>query len=152
MGNNLLLYTSQPATREMEVFGQPKIRLHATTSAPRADFTAKLVRVTCSGKAEFLCIGIARSSWLFNNGSYTADEIHTWEFTLEPVAFVLARGESLRIEIASSAFPLYDRNPSTATPPQSADNWSWTRSTQQILHSPLHSSTLFLPLRGEPGW
>ena len=36
-----------------------------------------------------------------------------WEFTLEPIAFMLAPGERLRLEIASSAFPLYDRNPST---------------------------------------
>jgi putative CocE/NonD family hydrolase len=152
MGNNLLVYTSEPVVRETDIFGQPKIKLHATTSAANADFTAKLVRVTTSGKAEFLCIGIARSSWLFKDSRYTADEIHAWEFTLEPTAFVLAPGESLRLEIASSAFPLYDRNPSTATPPHLADNWNWSRSTQQILHSLSHPSTLFLPLRGEAGW
>jgi putative CocE/NonD family hydrolase len=152
LGNNLLVYTSEPVARETEIFGQPKIKLHAATSAPNADFTAKLVRVTSSGKAEFLCIGIARSSWLFQDGSFASDEIHSWEFTLEPTAFVLAAGESLRLEIASSAFPLYDRNPSTVTPAQLADNWNWSRSTQQILHSQTHPSTLFLPLRGEPGW
>jgi len=152
MGNNLLVYTSEPALRESEIFGQPKIKLYATTSAPNADFTAKLVRVTTSGKADFLSIGIARSSWLFKDSSFAADEIHAWEFTLEPTAFVLAVGESLRLEIASSAFPLYDRNPSTEAPPHLADNWKWARSTQQILHSRSHPSTLLLPVRGEAAW
>ena len=152
LGNNLLVYTSEPVQNATEVFGQPRIRLFAATSAAHADFTAKLVRVKPNGRAEFLCIGIARSSWLFRETGYTADEVHMWEFTLEPIAFVLASGERLRLEIASSEFPLYDRNPSTATLPQLADNWNWARSTQRVLHSAARSSVLYLPLKGEPGW
>jgi putative CocE/NonD family hydrolase len=152
MGNNLLVYTTEPAVREMEVFGQARVRLYAATSAGHADFTAKIVRVTAEGKAEFLSISIARSSWLFRDEGYTADEIHAWEFTLEPIAFVLAAGERLRLEIASSAFPLYDRNPSTDALPQLADNFNWARSTQQVLHSAEHPSVLYLPVKGEAGW
>jgi putative CocE/NonD family hydrolase len=152
MGNNLLVYTSEAAVREMEVFGHPRIKLYAATSAPYADFTAKLVRVTPAGRAEFLSIGIARSSWLFRGQDYAADRVHAWEFKLEPVSFVLAPGERLRLEIASSAFPLYDRNPSTSIPPQNADNWNWKRSTQQILHSIDCPSAIYLPLTGEAAW
>jgi putative CocE/NonD family hydrolase len=152
MGNNLLVYTSEPVTRETEIFGHPRVALQAVTSAQNADFTAKIVRVTASGRAEFLSIGIARSSWLFGDARYAADEIHLWEFTLEPISFVLAPGERLRLEVASSAFPLYDRNPSTGAPPQLADNWNWARSTQQILHTAAHPSALYLPVNGEPGW
>ncbi len=152
MGNNVLVFTSDTVARETEIFGQPRIKLYAATSASHADFTAKIARVTPNGRAEFLSIGVARSSWLFRDVAYAANEIHAWEFTLEPTAFVLAPGECLRLEIASSAFPLYDRNPSTDTPPQFADNWNWERSTQQVLHSASHPSALYLPLRGEPGW
>jgi putative CocE/NonD family hydrolase len=152
LGNNLLVYTSEPVAREMEILGQPRIRLYAVTSAPCADFTAKIVRVTKDGRVEFVSIGIARSSWLFGEERYTADETHNWEFTLEPVGFVLLPGERLRLEIASSAFPLYDRNPSTATPPQHATNWNWARSTQQVLHSASHPSALYLPVKGAAGW
>ena len=42
----LLVYTSNPVKHETEIFGQPRNRLYAATSAPQADFTAKLVRVT----------------------------------------------------------------------------------------------------------
>lgn len=152
LSNNLLVYISEPVKRETEIFGQPRIRLFAATSAAHADFAAKLVRVTAGGRAEFISIGIARSSWLFCNVGYSADSVHEWEFTLEPTAFVLAAGERLRIEIASSAFPLYDRNPSTAVPPQLADNWNWARSTQQVLHTMAHPSAIYLPIAGTPPW
>jgi putative CocE/NonD family hydrolase len=152
MGNNLLVYTTDSVKGETEIFGQPRIRMYAATSAAHADFTAKIVRVTASGRAEFLCIGIARSSWMFRGASYRADKVQLWEFTLEPTAFTLAAGERLRLEIASSAFPLYDRNPSTEISPQLADNWSWARSTQQVLHSAENPSVLYLPVKGEPGW
>ncbi len=147
MGNNLLVYTSPPATHSVEVFGQPRVRLFAATSAAHADLTAKLVRVKEDGQAEFLSIGIARSSWLFKN--YSPDTVHAWEFTLEPIAFVLRSGESLRLEIAGSAFPLYDRNPSSATPPPLADPWSWGRSTHQVIHTAEFTSILYLPVNGE---
>ncbi len=152
MGNNLLVYTSGPVNRATEIFGQPRIRLYAATSAAHADLTAKIVRVTTTDRAEFLSIGIARSSWLFRGSDYEADKVHLWEFTLEPLAFTLAPGDRLRLEIASSAFPLYDRNPSTNTLPHLADNWNWTRSTQQILHSAQCPSALYLPITGESGW
>ncbi len=152
MGNNLLVYTSEPVQQPTEVFGQPCVKLFAATSAAHADLVAKLVRVTAAGDAEFLCIGIARSSWLFREKGYAADTIQEWEFTLEPIAFVLVPGECLRLEIASSAFPLYDRNPSTDVPPQRADNWNWARSTQQIVHTAEQPSVLFLPVKGAAGW
>jgi len=152
LGNNLLVYTSAPASRDTEIFGQPRVVLYAATSAAHADLTAKLARVTPGGRAEFVCIGIARSSWLFRDAGYAADTVHAWEFALEPTAFVLAAGERLRLEVASSAFPLYDRNPSAAIAPQAADNWNWARSTQQVLHSAACPSALYLPLTGESPW
>jgi putative CocE/NonD family hydrolase len=152
MGNNVLVYSSALVLTPKHVFGQPRITLFATTSAANADFTAKLVLVTVAGQAEFISIGIARSSWLFRETSYVADEIHCWEFTLEPTAFELGVGDAIRLEIASSAFPLYDRNPSSAVPASQADQWTWKRSTQQILHSAEHPSCLHLPMTGASTW
>ena len=152
MGNNVLVYTTLPAPHPLEIFGQPRVILYATTSAACADLTAKLVRVSTHGRADFICIGIARSSWLFREKGYVADTIHRWQFTLEPTSFVLATGESLRLEIASSAFPLYDRNPSTDIPASKADSWNWQRSTQQILHTAEHPSSLHLPIKDVSAW
>jgi putative CocE/NonD family hydrolase len=152
MGNNVLVYTSEPAKQEAEILGQARVMLYAATSAAHADFTAKLVRVAVNGRAEFVAIGIARSSWLFRERGYEADTVQAWEIALEPTAFVLAAGERLRLEIASSAFPLYDRTPSTGVAPQDADSWSWGRSTQQVSHSAAHPSALYLPVTGDAPW
>ncbi len=152
MGNNLLVYKSAPAKVAAHIFGQPRVTMFAATSAPHADLTAKLVRVTASGRAEFISIGIARSSYLFRESGYTADAVHCWQFTLEPTSVVVAEGESLRLEVASSAFPLYDRNPSTEVAPQCADNWNWRRSTQQVLHTSAFPSAIHLPVKGASAW
>ena len=146
LGNNLLIYTTEPLTHSLWIFGIPRVVLHCTTSAARADFTAKLVRVLPDGAAEFLCIGIARSSWLFRETEYRADEVYRWEFSLEPTSCRFSAGDRIRLEIASSAFPLYDRNPGTDVPSCRATSWDWQRSTQIVYHSHNYPTALYLPV------
>ena len=145
-GNNLLVYTGPPLTEPLHILGSPQLMLYCTTSAAHADFTGKLVRVRPGGQAEFVCIGIARSSYLFRESGYRADVIHCWEISLEPTSCVFATGDAIRLEVASSAFPLYDRNPSTEVSPWLADSWNWQRSTQMVLHDAQHPSRLSLPV------
>jgi len=152
MSNSLLVYSTAPVATALHIFGQPRVTIYASTSATNADLTAKLVRVTTAGRAEFVCLGIARSSWLFRGSEYLADRMQRWHFTLEPTSVVLSPGETLRLEIASSAFPLYDRNPSTDVAPQDADPWNWKRSTQQVAHTAEYPSALHLPIEGASGW
>lgn len=146
LGNNVLVYTSEPLRAPLHVFGSPLISLCCATSSAHTDFTAKLVRVKPSGAAEFICIGIARSSYLFRETGYSADNIHCWNFLLEPTSCLFAAGEKIRLEIASSAFPLYDRNPGTDVPSCRATSWDWRRSTQFVYHDAEHMSALHLPV------
>jgi uncharacterized protein len=146
LGNNLLVYTSAPLEQSVHVLGSPRLTLYCVTSAAYADFTGKLVRLRPSGQADFVCIGIARSSYLFRDSGYRADSMQRWEFSLEPTSCVFAVGDAIRLEVASSAFPLYDRNPSTEVQPWLADSWNWQRSTQMVLHDAQHPSRLELPL------
>lgn len=143
-GNNLLVYTSEPLAVPTHVFGAPRIVAYASTSAACADLTAKLVRVTAD-RAEFCCIGIARSSYLFGD-QYQADRVHRWEFNLEPTSYVFAAGDRIRLEIAASAFPLYDRNSSTHIKPSEMSQHNWQRSTHMIHHDAEHRSALHLPV------
>jgi len=145
LGNNLLVYTSEPLAEAMHVFGAPRVILYAMTSAGNADITAKLVRVTASGRAEFCCIGIARSSYVFG-ARYEADEVQRWEFRLEPTSTVFAAGERVRLEIAGCAFPLYDRNPSSAVKASEMSPWNWGRSTHTVFHDGERPSVLRLPV------
>ena len=150
LGNNVLVYTSGPVDRAIRIFGTPRISFWAATSASNTDFTAKLVRVRPNGAAEFICMGIARSSWLFADTTYAADKVYRWEFDLEPTSCSFAEGDCIRLEIASSAFPLYDRNPGSAVPSGHATSWDWVRSTQIVYHDKQHPSALCLPLVGDP--
>jgi putative CocE/NonD family hydrolase len=143
-GNNLLVYTSDPLTEPMHIFGAPRVVIYASTSASHADLTAKLIRVT-STRAEFCCIGIARSTFLFAE-QYQPDQVHRWEFTLEPTSYVFAEGDRVRLEIAGSAFPLYDRNPSNQTKPSAMSQWNWQRSTHIVYHDAERMSALHLPV------
>jgi uncharacterized protein len=101
-----------------------------------------------NGAADFLCIGIARSTHLFAGSSYTADKIHHWQFSLEPTSCRFDVGDCVRLEIASSAFPLYDRNPGSDVPSRGATSWDWQRSTQMVFHDETCPSFLQLPLSG----
>ncbi len=148
-GNNLLVYTGPPLAEPVHILGSPQLTLYCVTSAAQADFTGKLVRLRPDGQADFVCIGIARSSYLFRESGYSPDAIHCWEISLEPTSCVFAAGDAIRLEVASSAFPLYDRNPSTAVQPWLADSWNWQRSTQMLLHDAEHPSRLVLPLASQ---
>ncbi len=145
MGNSVLVYTTKPLTEPLRIFGTPRVALYCATSSAHSDFTAKLVRAKPNGVAEFISIGIARSSWLFTKTPYAADKIHLWEFDLDPTSCLFAAGERIRIEIAGSAFPLYDRNPGTAVPSCRATSWNWKRSTQFVYHDSKHPAALYLP-------
>ncbi len=147
LGNNVLVYTSETLAVATHVFGSPIVELHCATSAPCADLTAKLILLRPSGEAIFLAIGIARSSFLFPD--YTADTPHLWRFRIAPTSCLFSAEDRIRIEIASSAYPLFDRNSSNATPPRFADSWNWQRSTQLLFHDPGHPSCIRLPVLAE---
>jgi putative CocE/NonD family hydrolase len=150
LGNNLLLYTTPPLAQPLRVFGIPRVSLYCATSSDHTDFVAKLVRARPNGVAEFICIGIARSSYLFRDAGYAADKVHRWEFDLEPTSCRFAEGDRIRLEIASSAFPLYDRNPGTHVPSGRATSWDWRRSTQLVYHDRERPATLYLPVCEAP--
>lgn len=143
-GNNLLVYTAGPLKNGVDVLGRPRLSFYATSSAPQTDFVGKLVHVSQNNRATFISIGIARSQYLF--AEYKADTIHHWEFEFEAISVHFAPGDRIRLEIASSAFPLFDRNPGNDTHPADADHWTWMRSTQMILHDAEHPSCLRLPV------
>jgi len=146
LGNNLLVYSSAPLEVPLHVFGAVEVELYCATSAGQADLVAKLVCVKPNGDASFIAIGVARSSHLFD--SYEADETQRWHLSLEPTSCVFGVGERLRIEVASCAYPLFDRNPGCDIAPRLADSWTWRRSTQRIFHDALRPSAIHIPICG----
>lgn len=148
MGNNVLVYTTDPLRDDLAVFGTPRLTLYCAASAKTTDFTGKLVRVRPDGHADFISIGIARSTHLFPDG-FEPDKVHCWQFDLEPTSCRFEVGDRIRLEVASSAFPLYDRNPGASIPSPRATSWDWQRSTQLVYHDASRPSALHLPLRSD---
>ena len=145
LGNNLLVYSTEPLSLPLTIFGIPRVDLYCATSATSADFTAKLLRVRPNGAAEFICIGIARSNYLFSETGYASDQIRRWQFSLDPTSCRFDAGDRIRLEIAGSAFPLFDRNPGGDIPSCRATSWDWKRSTHRVFHGAQFPSALALP-------
>jgi putative CocE/NonD family hydrolase len=142
LGNNLLVYTSPELAQPLHVYGSPKIRIFAQSSRDETDLVAKLVKVGKDGRASNISIGAARSSFLFPKGGHKADAVNCWEFPLEATSCVFAAGERIRVEIASSAFPLYDRHPGSDIHPAKATPRDWKKAMQQVLHTPEAPSSI----------
>jgi putative CocE/NonD family hydrolase len=140
LGNNVLVFTTVALVAPLHIFGSPQVELHCSSSSASADLVAKLICVRPNGEAIFITIGIARSNALFQD--YSADTPHLWQFTFAPTSCIFAKGDRMRLEIASSAYPLYDRNPSTAVAPRLADSWNWQRSTQTLYHDATRPSCI----------
>ena len=149
LGNNLLVYTTEALAQTPVDFRHTAVSLYCSTSSDHTDFMAKLLRVRpdrCGG------VHLHRDRALklaFRRETATVQTpcIH-WEFDLEPISCRFAAGERIRLEVASSAFPLYDRNPGTDVPSCRATSWDWRRSTQIVHHVPQPS---FRPLPAREG-
>ncbi len=137
-GLNLLVFTSAPLIEPMLVAGHPRCVLHVTSSAPETDFVVRLSRVLPNGQAVFICLGAVRAR---------AKEAVELDVPLDPTAVRFSAGDRLRIDIASSAFPLLVRNPNTGADPASvAKPGEFKRALQIVHHNEARPSRLVLPV------
>ncbi len=111
---DVLVYTSPPLDRPLEVIGPIQLVLFAASSARDTDFTGKLVDVFPDGRAIILTDGILRARYRSHPPSLlepgTVYELH---IDLVATANVFRQGHRIRLEIASSNFPRFDRNTNT---------------------------------------
>ncbi|WP_134085939.1 CocE/NonD family hydrolase [Mycobacteroides salmoniphilum] len=151
---DVLTYTSEPLTSDIEVTGPISVDLWASSSAPDTDFTAKLVVVQSDGAAVNLNNGVVRTSLaqsLSELRPIAAAQPHRYRIDVWPVSYQFRAGERIRLEISSSDFPQYAPNPNTGAP--FGQNAELHTATQTILHDAAHPSTLTLPVipAGDPG-
>ncbi|HVC45195.1 MAG TPA: CocE/NonD family hydrolase, partial [Candidatus Binataceae bacterium] len=113
---DVLVYSTEPLAEDLEVTGPVKLTLYASSSAPDTDFTAKLVDVGPCGFARNLTDGIIRARV---RESQTDPTLITpgkvYEFTIDmwSTANLFKAGHRIRLEVSSSNFPRFDRNPNT---------------------------------------
>lgn len=139
---DVLVYTSAPLEREVEVTGPVTVTLHAATSAPDTDWTATLVEVLPDGRAYNLCDGIVRASSV--HGRLTPDGPATFGIDLLATSHVFAAGHRIRLEVSSSNFPRFDRNPNTGQPSWEATELRPARQT--VFHDRQRPSHVTLPV------
>ncbi len=132
--SDVLSYTTAPLTDNVEVTGPVKVTLYVATDAPSTDFTAKLVDVYPNGKAYNLCNGILRR----NYSSLNADKsVPTKiEIDLGATSNVFQKGHRIRLEVSSSDFPRFDRNPNTGGDPA-------TETNPRVAHQQVFSGSRF---------
>ncbi len=108
--SDVLTYTFRPFTSEgYEICGEIRAHLIVSSNKHDADFTVKVVDVYPDGTSYGLCDGIGRLSYLLEE-DYIPDSQVSITFNVGYLCNFFRKGHSLRVEIAGSNFPKYDRN------------------------------------------
>jgi len=147
--SDVLCYTSAPLAEPLEVTGPIKVVLYAASSALDTDFTAKLVDVCPCGCAKNLTDGIIRARYRRSTrveSLLTPGSVEEYEIDLWATSSVFLAGHSIRVEISSSNFPRFDRNPNTGGVIATTTAAELVTARQTIHHDAAHPSRIILPI------
>jgi putative CocE/NonD family hydrolase len=141
------VYSTAPLEQEVEVTGPVKVILSAASSARDTDFTAKLVDVHPDGKAFNLCDGIIRTRYrngLTQEALLEPGKAEQFEIDLWVTSNLFQRGHRIRLEVSSSNFPRFDRNPNSGK--LFGTDTELLSAKQTIYHDAEHPTHLMLPV------
>jgi uncharacterized protein len=160
---DVVSFVSESLTAPVKISGQPVANLIASTSGTDSDWVVKLIDVypdEVTGDAKMGGYQLMVSADIFR-GRYresletpkaiTPDQPLQYRFSLPTANHVFLPGHRIMVQIQSSWFPLYDRNPQTFVP-----NIFWAKpadyrkATQRIYHVADHASFIELPLVENP--
>ena len=143
--DDVLVYTSAPLERNVEVSGPIGIALYVSSDAPDTDFTVKLLDVEPDGRAWNLDETIRRARY---REGYDREvfmepgEVYALEFAPLATSNVFRAGHRIRIEISSSNYPRFERNLNTGT--ENARETGHRVARNAVHHGPDHSSRIVL--------
>ncbi len=146
---DVLVYSTPELTQDVEVTGPITVHLWATSSATDTDFVARLVDVYPNGYAQNLTDGIIRARYrTFPQGEKPSliepGKPYEYEIDLWATSNVFKQGHRIRLDVTSSNFPRWDRNPNTGHD-FGADS-ELVVAQQTISHDAEHPSYVVLPL------
>ena len=160
---DVLAFASDVLKAPVKISGQPVVHLVASTSGTDSDWVIKLIDVypdevasdaTMGGYQLMISADIFRGRY---RESYSKAEPITpnkpllYRFVLPTANHVFLPGHRIMVQIQSSWFPLYDRNPQTFV-----KNIFWAKpgdyrkATQRVYHAPGEESYIELPLVKKP--
>ncbi|MEP6802241.1 MAG: CocE/NonD family hydrolase [Acidobacteriota bacterium] len=158
---DVLAFVSEPLTSPVKISGQPVANLVASTSGTDSDWVVKVIDVYPDEVADDAPMGgyqLMVSADIFR-GRYreslesakpiASDKPLLYRFALPTANHVFLPGHRMMVQIQSSWFPLYDRNPQTFVP-----NIFWAKpqdykkAVQRIWHgqAPGQASFIEMPL------
>jgi putative CocE/NonD family hydrolase len=144
---DVLVYTTDPLPRPMEVCGPLSVRLFAASSARDTDWATKVLAVRPDGFVLRLNDGIVRARYrkgfdqvhLLEPGKVEQYDIDNWSTCIQ-----LGAGWRLRLEVASHAFPKFDRNLQTGGPIGREEKG--VVADQTVYHDAARASYLVVPI------
>ncbi len=148
--DDVLVFTTEPLERDLEVTGPVSVTLHASSSAPDTDFVARLTDVYPDGRSMNITEGCIRAR--FREDIWGQPKLMepgmVYEFTIDlaVTSNVFLAGHRLRLQITSSNFPLWDRNLNTGE--DIATGARMEIAEQAIYHDRQRSSCIRLPVIG----
>jgi len=156
---DVLAFTSDVLTAPVKISGEPTAHLVASTSGTDSDWVIKLIDVypdevagepRMGGYQLMVAADILRGRYresLETPKPIAPGEPLLYTFALPSANHVFLRGHRIMVQVQSSWFPLYDRNPQTFV--QSifwAKPSDYKKATQRVYHSPEHASFIDLPV------
>lgn len=147
MRNDVLVYTTPPLDRGVEVTGPIEVVLHVSSTAKDTDFTAKLVDVSPDGTAYNVQEGILRARYRqgFDRKVWMKEgEVYEVRVSLSATSNYFAPGHRIRLQVSGSNFPRFDRNLNTGG--NNFDETRWVVARNTVHHSARRASHLLLPV------
>jgi hypothetical protein len=156
---DVLTWSTDPLTAPLKISGEPIANLIASTSGTDSDWVVKLIDVypdEVPGQPELGGYQLPISMDIFR-GRYReslseakpipANTPLPYKFALPTANHVFLPGHKIMVQIQSSWFPLYDRNPQTFVPNIFfAKPHDYQKATQRIYHAPNQATFLELPI------
>lgn len=145
--NDVLVYSTPTLDADLDVTGPVRVKLFASSSARDTDFWAQLVDVFPNGYSMHLTEGIIRARYrnsLEKQELLEPEIIYEFDIDLWVISNVFQRGHRVRLDISSSSFPKYDRNPNTGN--QFGTDATLYVAHQRVHHGEKHLSHILLPI------
>jgi hypothetical protein len=156
---DVLSFTSEVLTAPLKISGRPEVHLVASTSGTDSDWVVKLIDVypdQVASQPEMggyqLAVGMEILRGRYRESFVTPKAIEPnkplpYRFSLPANNHVFLPGHRIMVQVQSSWFPLYDRNPQTYVPSIFfAKPTDYKKATQRIYHSSSDASYLALPV------
>jgi len=144
---DVLCYTSAPMESDLDIVGHIEATIYAATEGRSTDFTTKLVIVRPDGYARIVTEGIKRNPdvpEVHENAPMVPGKVYVFTIDMGATAIRVPAGHRLRLEVSSSNFPKYTRNPNTGEASELAEKF--VPVNQTVYHDGERASVLRLPV------